>query len=484
MRAIASQPYRLILGQNRYRMKFLSSLCCGIVVLISFFAWPGIAGEGLVFAQASRPIATLEGWEEDTQTMLQDRFHGIGSLYFDRGLYRRFTKDMDDEYDIDLRTMGFTPTDHATWFRSPFGFRLYFGSINFSRLVTFSQFRTNVPLRGKHHALLQGIAQEDLRAKRFLIKVGYQYHLPNQHKLGFTLNVQHYKPDVDLLLHYSYGNRTDGLVHFELGWLDLAHNLIFDKLGVDPVHEDTTRSYSSIPLMFSTRLSSPTRYRVRGELVAGVQTKARATIASQEFPDRIFQWKDLAHYAGVLVEYQAASWASLGIMHQYRFGAIERRAPGGSFYTSDYRSQQSERLFSLYALGYGRQLRAETWFTWERYHDVQKGSDYDQALLKQDMDFLRQEFYILARLHRVPTDAGMRAGADLRYTRRTQNEDLDIFLEYMRFEHLRRAERSSIFLGYQFSKETYFLIGASVDIDGDRKGKFFDGAFSRLTVLW
>lgn len=436
-------------------------------------------------SHAQQPFqATLEGWQDSVLRSIGDRYRAFGGLYYDRGLFRPLTPDMDGEYILDETTAGFTLVEDSRFYASRYGFRFYAASINKSRFITYAHFRTAVPVKGKHVLRIESVQQEDLRGRHTFLNLGYEYRVSVTHRIGGAVSVAAYKPDIDVSLHYQYDSNSMGLARVQFTILDVANNLIFNTLGVDPVLEDTTRSYSSRPILLSVRLSSPIWHNFRAELIAGHQSRGSALVQSQATPDASFYWDDSASYHGLLLEYYASPAVTIGLSHRYTWNEIVRGSPASSAYTSDYSSEQWSERTGLFLVGAYKEIQADFWYTFSRSSDVQTGTNYDQANIPEDLNYRRNESMSQIRVRRVPFESGVLAGIDLRLYNLSENEDAAIMDNYRRFTHLEKGERSTVTLGYQFRRGSYIEFGGSYDFDGDQKDQRFDGAFLRMLVLW
>ncbi|WP_397546910.1 hypothetical protein ABUL39_14275 [Rhodothermus marinus] len=61
-----------------------------------------------VSAQPVPPRGTLLEWGAGLRRLILDRTHGYGGRYYEGGLFRTFTRQMDYEYELDLLTYRFT----------------------------------------------------------------------------------------------------------------------------------------------------------------------------------------------------------------------------------------------------------------------------------------------------------------------------------------------------------------------------------------
>ncbi|BBM70779.1 hypothetical protein [Rhodothermus marinus] len=152
--------------------------------------------------------------------LVLDRTHGYGGRYYEGGLFRTFTRTMDHEYELDLLTYRFSLFEDLLWTRASGGYRVYTGSIDYGEFVTESQIKHAVRLgrRSTFHVL--GVQEENLRARRFFVEVGYRYRLAPDHQIGVRHTLGMEKDDLDLSLHYTWRSLAEGGVHLELGLLD------------------------------------------------------------------------------------------------------------------------------------------------------------------------------------------------------------------------------------------------------------------------
>lgn len=431
--------------------------------------------------------ATLVGWADRLHIAIRDRRHAHGGLFYDRGLLRRFTPSMDHEYDIDLRTYRFTFADDADWYDSATAFRTYMGSINRSRFATASHFRSHIALDERQTVLLTGLQQEDLRAERFFVEVGYRYRL-GPHHFGFDQTLASYKPDLDFGLFYTFAAAPVGTLRLALTLLDVANNFIFDILGADPTLEDTVRSYRRPPRLLTAQWISPTWRNLRGEVHAGVQPPARAEVHSQARPAQRFTWEDRLHYVGALLEARFGP-VTLGAMYRETYTRIRRGAPPGSVFTSDFASAQASRTLTLYGLASRWRLHAEAWLHHERYRDHQFGTDFDEAALPAALDYREGRTTFHARLTYAPAKRGLRLAFDYIADGRTYNDDLAILNQYLRFRQHTPNGRFALQVGYAFSRRTYVAIGGAFDAGGDpfhkdRSLTRYDGGFARVVIAY
>lgn len=432
--------------------------------------------------------ASLVGWRDQVRTGALDRKHAYGGLFFDRGAFRRLTPTMDHEYDLDLLTYGFTAADDRRWYGSAHAVRTYMGSIHKSRFATTTRTRHRVGLSEHGDALFSAMQQEDLAAQRFFVELGYEHALAGDHRIGLRQTLAAYKPDLDLTLFYAYDSPPIGELQVEAVFLDVANNLIFDRLGVDPVLEDTVRSYRHRPFLLDVYWRSPLVHRFRAELSAGIQPAIRARVRSQGAAEIDFAWRERLHYLAMLLEYQHPR-ASGGLQVRHTYSAIDRRSAAASPNSTDYGSMQSSRSATLYLLAPIWKLRASAWLTAELYDDRQEGSGFDEASIPSEMDYFERRLTLQARLYYVP-ERGIRAGAEYLVDGRRFYRDADLMNSYLKFLPWSPNGRLAVHVGYQFSRRAHVLVGAAYDLGGDpfygddRGLVRYDGGFGRAVVMW
>lgn len=441
-----------------------------------------------IYASVPWRSATLRGWHTEIRTAVRDRRHAYGGLFFDRGVFRRLTPGMDHEYDIDLLTYGYTPVDDATWYAGDHGVRTFMGSIHKSRFATRTRFRHEVELASRHTALLDAMQQEDLTAQRFFIEMGYAYRLAPRHQVGFSQTIAAYKPDLDLTLFYTYETPTTGALRAELALLDVANNLIFERLGVDPVLEDTVRTYRRRPLLLDLTWRSPRIGRLRAEATIGMQSSTRAHVRSHQNPDDAFSWSEGLHYAGALVEY-LHPLVTGGVIYHRTFSRMSREIEVAGGGEAGYAAEQSSHAATLYALAPIWRLRAGLWLTAERYSDDQSGIEFGGASIPSAMRYRERRVTFQARADYVPS-RGVRAGLAYLVDHRTFTEGGSLMNEYLRFLPWSPNGRVAANVGYQFGDSGYAVVGVAYDVGGDpfygddRGPVRYDGGFGRVVVTW
>lgn len=430
---------------------------------------------------------SLIGWQHDLNVALMDQSHGYGGLFYDRGLFRRYTYPMDHEFVIDLITYGFTAEHDAAWYAAPSAFRLVSGSVGTSRFASLAHFRADVPVADRQTVYLDGVLREDLVAQRAFTRLGYGYQLSPRHEVGLHQTYANYKPDLDLSVFYRYRRPALGEVTAEATFLDVANNLIYDVLEVEAVQEDTLRSYERAPLLLTLQASTSALGRWRGELVGGWLPVVTARVASSRQPERHYDWTQRARYAGLLLEYRLPALA-VGVVARHQYASVTREAPPASVHTSDYTSTQRASSATAYGLGRLDPWRAQLWLTLEHYADEQRGTDYERATLPTDLDYRERNLLVRAEVSRQPAQSGLRAGLTFIQLGKLDRRDYETLADWLKYYQNALNRRLSLHVGYQVRPGTFVVVGANYDLDGDAfysdAPRRYDGGFGRVAVTW
>ncbi|MDQ7039669.1 MAG: hypothetical protein Q9M35_01865 [Rhodothermus sp.] len=285
-------------------------------------------------AQPSPPQGTLLEWAAHMRRLVLDRTHAYGGRYYEGGLFRTFTRKMDYEYELDLLTYRFSLFDDARWVQRSGGYRIYTGSIDYGVFVTASQFKHTVALNRRSRFQLWGLQEENLRARRLFIEVGYTYQLAAQHQIGVRHTLGMDKADLDLSLHYQWRSPASGGVRLELGLLDWASNFVYRLIAQSNRSFETRQHYRRRPYLFSVTATTPATFPLRAEVVAGLQTRSRARVDQTvaRIPGyagyvtehlQAFENQESIGYLGLLLEY-VHPFFTLGATYRGRYGSVSR----------------------------------------------------------------------------------------------------------------------------------------------------------------
>lgn len=439
------------------------------------------------------PHVTLEGWDRRVRMAVWDRSHAYGGLFYDRGLLRRWTPKMDDEYDLDLYAIMPTLADDAAFYAAENGFRTAAGSITTVRFAIESEFRSGTRLAGPIALEVRGVQQEDLQANRAFVELGYHLDLGRGHRLGLRHSFAARKEDLDIEM--VYGFRSDRLdAEASVGRLDVLNNVVHDKLNPVPQQADTLRVYEDAPYWLATRLSAPIG-PVRVEAVGGFTPTARSNVRSQTDEQVRFAYDSGFAYWGALAEAEVAGPALVvGVLGRGARSNAARTTPPEIAAPSDFASRQAELSGGVFALGRWRSVRAEAWWTRSRVTDRQWGTAFAGSTIGGPYDIDERWTWRRLRLTWAPgRERGPSLG--LEYLAALRGFPVDGDLQELRenvLYQLRNARhhRLSAQVGYRFSPRARITLGASYDVDRDpapfnfRIPPVYDGAYMRLQASW
>lgn len=479
----------------------LPALCLALWLIVGATAGAQTVPDTTASAHAeTRPSATLKPWRDGLRRYEYDRNHSERGIYFDRGLYRRSTFQMDHEYLLDKQTIAFSMAEDAIW-ASPgahVGYRGASGSADIGHLASEHEFRARMPLSGPFTFVGSAWLQDDQQAQRGVAYVGFDYALtpsnPERHKLTFRQTFASFKADLDFSLGYAHRDAAGNELAASITSLDVISDLVFEVIGVDPVHADTIRAYASPPVALEWMASSAPRLvgsvPVRGEISGSWAPTTDARIDIRSRPDGPFRFELGYATLGLLAEAQLP-FATVGARFVSASSRIERGLVSGSTSSSSYNSIQSDLAGGVFGLARHGDWRAEILAERGRYTDIQSGADFSASSIDGPLDYLETYTRVRASAERVPAH-GVRASLTYnvfdRCFERGVAEIAPVFryvLDSAPFNH-----RIGVDAGYQFRPGAWFTFGASFDIDGDtfytnRDGPTrFDGAYGRIVVVY
>ena len=435
--------------------------------------------------------ATLEGWDRRVRRAVWDRSRAVGGLYYDRGVLRRWTRQMDHEYDLDLFSILPTPADDAAFYASSKGFRSSAGSITTGSFVVESELRTGAQLVGPLALDLHVVQQEDLSAERAFVELGYRVDLGRGHEVALRHTIASLKLDLDFEVLYAFRTRQLD-VELAAGRLDGLNNLVNETLVPSPVHFDTLRVYDATPLWLRGSVSVPVG-PARIEAVGGITPTARASVRSQTVDQARFTYDSAFRYGGVLAEVELAGPALVvGATASGSRSESARRTPSDVAEPSDFASRQLQLRGGVFALGAWRAFRAQAWWTRERTSDQQEGSAFAGSTVDKPYDVEERWDWARLRLDWVPGAVrGPTVGGEYAAGLRSfpvEGDREEIQREVLRFFPYGPNRRATLRVGYRFSPRADVTFGLSRDLDGDPfyndQKRTYDGAYVRLRALW
>ncbi|SHK84524.1 hypothetical protein [Rhodothermus profundi] len=495
------------------------------------YRWPSVVW-CLVFwsaavgaaAQPSPPRGTLLEWAAHMRRLVLDRTHGYGGRYYEGGLFRTFTRKMDYEYELDLLTYRFSLFDDARWVQRPGGYRVYTGSIDYGVFVTESQFKHTVALNRRSRFQLWGLQEENLRARRFFVEIGYTYQLAAQHQIGLRHTLGMDKADLDFSLHYQWRSLARGGVRLELGLLDWASNFVYRLIARSNRSFETRQRYQHRPYLLSITATTPVASPLRAELAAGLQTRARARVDQTvaRTPGRAgyvteqlraFENQESVGYLGLLLEY-AHPFFTLGVTYRGRYASVNRTPSADSTgcweaarglsrcwvpYPAHFQSREFSSALGLHGALRWRRLAVQTEWIRAINGDRMQGPALPEAFVVP-YDFRERRLTGKTRLTYL-SPGGFWAALELNLEDRNvrgPRQAGTINLSFRRNfpdQVVPFNRRVTLLLGYQ--RPTLELtVGVSFDQDGDLYSGWgipsqwrdrparFDGGFFRLQLTW
>lgn len=466
---------------------------------------------GTVAAQSSDPPrATLQGWENQQRLYIMDRTNNFGGFYYDRGLFRFTTPEMDLEYYIDLFTYRHSYFEDYDWIHAENGFRSFMGSLNTPVFALRSELKNTIDAGSNGTLTIHAWQQEDLQAKRGLITVDYHYSLSERHRLGIMHTLGQRKTDLDATLSYRYGTRQTGLITTELTILDWANNFVSDLSESRQSEFEIRHIYSQKPYLGTLRLESPQMGPFRGEAVAAFQNRSEAEVSRRDFPDENYILQEWVNYQAALFEGHFRGLTT-GIIWQRTFARMERAPAPGSDYELDYGNRQIQNRGGAYLHYRWRSFGIEQWFFIERNRD-QQFDENPEAYIEQDprarnlnrypFNFEEIRRFNKTRLFFAPRTRNyalfLEHNGDWRRPHFDTGSTTVTAVNYRSYypNHIvGRNERLTLGYSYTFSKTAMLTIGVSLDLDGDlyhgwdlrrenHSRAYFDGGFGRFMVRW
>ena len=473
------------------------SLLVGLVAPLVGVVTGLVPSVGVLSASPAEPdtvrprYVTLEGWDRRVRLAAWDRSHAVGGLYYDRGVLRRWTREMDHEYDLDNFSIKPTLADDADFYAAENGFRTAAGSITTGSFVVESELTTGVHLIGPLSLDLRFVQQEDLQATRATVQLGYQVDLGKGHQVGLRHSVASLKMDIDAELVYQFAHpKLDA--ELSVGRLDIANNIINEVLVPSSYHFDTLRVYQTVPYWLAGRLSMPVG-PIRFEAVGGLSPESRADVRSQTVEQARFRYDNAFAYWGGLAEAEVLGPnLVVGAMASQSQSDARRRTPPEVIASSNFTTRQTQIRGGVFALAKWKSLRAQAWWMHERVADRQWGSSFAGSTI--DKPYGIEETWDWTRLRldwRPGTRWGPLVGIEYAAGLRdfpVEGDMEEIQREVLRFFPYGPNRRATARLGFRFSPNADVQFGISRDLDDDPffpdQDRRYDGIHLRIRAVW
>ena len=409
---------------------------------------------------------------------MKDRLRPDDEVHRVREILGKYTSLMDHEYHLDQSTYlndfdrSWRPKSYSVVFRNQLR------SIDRSHFATRSTFSIDSPMQGKHDVIIKLVIQDDHQAQRMLADIGYGYQIADNQRLGVSMTVEQYKPDLDWTFFYEYENETWGLLDARIVFFDFANNLIFDAIGVDPVLDRFERSYSSSPKLGALKWNKFwTNWKIG--LLGGIQNRSRASIAEtprNEGDEAIYFSK--LWFVGSEIAYRSflGELRLFAILHDERQSVRNETHRGDIVY--------SNLAFENFSTGMKYWKRQDKWslstdFIYDNYENNSHNSEDPNSSRR---GFRQQEIILQSELRRHFWSNKLVIGLGHAFQWRNLKDVSRINLAYA--PNLFNS-RTTLTSGIHFRKDALIEIGVSFDLDGDqfytdRGPTRFDGAFGRV----
>lgn len=456
------------------------------------------------------------GWVHRHRTLILDRSHSYGGWMFsrdeygftsplrsdrqidahalalyDRGAFRHLTPKMDREYNLDRLVYEFTGQATAQWRRAPNGVRTYAGSIERTTGAIVTQLKQNISLAADHELDVNAHLQQDPSGRRALLTLGYRWNLTDEHTVGARHTFTEYKADLDATLFYQFSRDHLGTARLGVTVQNLYNDFLYGTLGVPAQDELLIRTYEKQPILLSGTVTTPERYRLRGELHVSVQPQSRMRLTAQNTPDFQFRDEESLHFLSSLLEYQFP-YVTAGAFYRRDRSALHRYGSSTNV-QADYTSTQTTQTVGGYLLANWWHLHAEAWGTYTQYRDHQTGDHFGLSTLDGPIDYRDPHRRLKVRVTYEPESVGPTAGLEYLFFQRPNLENGAQMTSQWTGEWFvlgRNNYRLALLLGYAFERGSVTL-GVGYDLDNDdlpgdipdSPGRF-DNGFGRLTIYW
>ena len=280
----------------------------------------------------SAAIATLAVWADQVWLSLLDRDGAYYGRLAEEGTFQRFNPRMHPEYEMDIRTNLFHPSEDARWAEVPNGFRIAVASINHPHILNVVDWRQKIHVSGPVDLMARYRRERTLTARRDYpwIAVRWRDVIGTPWTVQVGIGVHFFKPsaDVEVALARSWRDREDRswTLEVRLAALDAFNEAIFQGLGVKADEVDAHYDYAGAPLAARTTLRAAAS-RWRAELHAGSSRRSEVQVT---FPatglDPFTQFERVA-FLGALLQVTPLERVTLALHGTWARADTERRVP-------------------------------------------------------------------------------------------------------------------------------------------------------------
>ncbi|MDE2796814.1 MAG: hypothetical protein OXL34_18510, partial [Gemmatimonadota bacterium] len=236
----------------------LPGLPAAVLAGVSLLAVPSLRAQSGAGRSATSPagetdsaaISTLAAWADQVWLSLLDRDGSYYGRLAEEGIFQRFNPKMHPEYELDIRTSLFHPSEDARWAELPNGFRLAAASINHPHILNIVDWRQEIHVSGPVDMIARYRRERTLTARRDYPRVGVRWRdvLGTPWTVQVGIGVHFFKPsaDVEVALARSWrdGEDRSWTLEVRLAALDAFNEVIFQGLGVRADEVDAHYDYA------------------------------------------------------------------------------------------------------------------------------------------------------------------------------------------------------------------------------------------------
>ena len=306
---------------------------------VSIFAAPSLRAQSGTERSATSPagetdsaaIATLAAWADQVWLSLLDRDGAYHGRLAEEGVFQRFNPEMSPEYELDIRTNLFHPSEDARWAEPPNGFRVAGASISHPHILNVVDWRQEIHVSGPVDLMARYRRERSLTARRDYPSVGVRWRdvlgTPWTARVG--IGVHFFKPsaDVEVALARSWrdGEDRSWTLEVRLAALDAFNEVIFQGLGVRADEVDAHYDYAGIPLAARTTLRAAAS-RWRAELHAGSSRRSEVHVTFPAIGRDPFTQLERVAFLGALLQVTPLERVTLALYGTWARADTERRA--------------------------------------------------------------------------------------------------------------------------------------------------------------
>ncbi|MCY4646603.1 MAG: hypothetical protein OXE73_07000, partial [Gammaproteobacteria bacterium] len=148
----------------------------------------------------SAALATLAVWADQVWLSLLDRDGAYYGRLAEEGTFQRLNPKMDHEYELDVRSTLFDPSEDARWAELPSGIRIAGASISHPHILNVVDWRQEIHVSGPVDLMARYRRERSLTARRDYPRVGMRWRdvLGTPWTVQVGLGVHFFKPSADV----------------------------------------------------------------------------------------------------------------------------------------------------------------------------------------------------------------------------------------------------------------------------------------------